>query len=890
MNEATDFWLDPSAASIRNVQRLALSTGRPWPHLAKKCWDDLPLANSRRDAEVMAYQHRSHNDCWKGAIVQRKNSQFKGGSVLSEYRVLDLTDERGHLAAFILAQMGAEVIAIEPPSGSSARKLPPFADGIDDGEHSLHHWAYNRGKKSVVLDVETPEGIADLRHLIAGADLMFDSYDPGVMESLGLTPSDVAEINPQIISVSITAFGSDGPKANWAHSDLTLQAAAGNMVLTGDEDRSPLRAGGTLPQAFGNAASEAAGAALIALFERQSTSGLGQHIDVSAQHSMNQCTQSNSLATPLGATPPTRLAGGVELGGIRIQVMWPCLDGHASVSFLFGPAFGPFTKNLMTWVWEEGFCDEATRDKDWVDYAMMLLDGRESPEEYQRVKDVLTEFFATKTKAELLEAAMKRRVLITPVTTTEEVVNSEQLDFRGYWESVEHSDGSIVDYPGSFAKFTQSPLTVLGAPPRLGEHTVEVLGESERVAHASTEPVASTALPLQGVKVLDFMWAMAGPAASRVLADYGADIIRVESANKLDAVRTISPFPDDVADTDKSGIYHNMNAGKRGLTLDMSKPGAIDVIWDLIDWADVVLESFSPKAMSGWGIDYEQIRKRRPDIVMASSCLMGQTGPLAMLAGFGTMAAAISGFFYPVGWVDRAPTGPYSAYTDYTSPRWLVASVMGALEHKRRTGEGQYIDLSQAEAALHLMSPALLEYSVNGNIWERDGNRDLIFAPQGGYPTKGDDNWIAISCQDDDQWGSLAREMGVDDIVHLTSDERRDRHDELDSLISSWTAEQDGLELMERLQSLGVAAHIVQNSPELVADDQMTHRRCFVEVAHASHDPFFVDGTRFHMSRTPAQVTHAGPIFGEHSFEILMECAGYDGDEIAELAVAELLE
>ncbi|MBJ82759.1 MAG: hypothetical protein CL462_07640 [Acidimicrobiaceae bacterium] len=811
--------------------------------------------------------------------------------MLSEYRVLDLTDERGHLAAFILAQMGAEVIAIEPPSGSHARQLAPFAEGIDDGEHSLHHWAYNRGKKSVVLDLDTPDGISELRRLIAGADVMFDSFDPGVMASLGLTPSEIAELNPHMIDVSITAFGGDGPKANWEHSDLTLQAAAGNMVLTGDDDRSPLRAGGTLPQAFGNAASEAAGAALIALFERQSTSGLGQHIDVSAQHSMNQCTQSNSLATPLGATPPTRLAGGVELGGIRIQIMWPCLDGYASVSFLFGPAFGPFTTNLMTWIYEEGFCDEATRDKDWVEYALMLLDGRESKEEYQRVKDILTEFFATKTKAELLEAAMKRRVLITPVTTTEEVVNSEQLDFRGYWETVEHGDGSMVDYPGAFAKFAETPLKVLAEAPRLGDHTVQVLNEPDRGADvAITEPIASTALPLEGVKVLDFMWAMAGPAASRVLADYGAEIVRVESSNKLDAVRSISPFPADVADPDKSGIYHNMNAGKRGLTLDMAKPGAVDVIWDLIDWADVVLESFSPKAMTAWDLDYQQIQKRRPDIIMASSCLMGQTGPLAMLAGFGTMAAAISGFFYPVGWTDRAPTGPYSAYTDYTSPRWLVASVMGALEHKRRTGQGQYIDLSQAEAALHLMAPALLEYSVNGNIWERAGNRDIVFAPQGGYPTSGNDNWIAISCKDDDQWQSLAQEMNSGDLADLTADERHAQHDELDSVISAWTVEQEGIELMERLQTLGVAAHIVQNSPELVADEQMTHRGCFVEVAHASHEPFFVDGTRFHMSRTPAQVTHAGPIFGEHTFEILMECAGYDPDQIAELAVAELLE
>ena len=811
--------------------------------------------------------------------------------MLSKYRVLDLTDERGHLAAFILAQMGAEVIAIEPPSGSHARQLAPFAEGIDDGDHSLHHWAYNRGKKSVVLDLDTPDGISELRRLITGADVMFDSFDPGVMASLGLTPSEIAELNPHMIDVSITAFGGDGPKANWEHSDLTLQASAGNMVLTGDDDRSPLRAGGTLPQAFGNAASEAAGAALIALFERQSTSGLGQHIDVSAQHSMNQCTQSNSLATPLGATPPTRLAGGVELGGIRIQIMWPCLDGYASVSFLFGPAFAPFTRNLMAWVYEEGFCDEATRDKDWVEYALMLLDGREPKEEYERVKDILTEFFATKTKAELLEAAMKRRVLITPVTTTEEVVNSEQLDFRGYWETVEHGDGSMVDYPGAFAKFAETPLKVLAEAPRLGEHTVQVLSEPDRGADvAITEPIASTTLPLEGVKVLDFMWAMAGPAASRVLADYGAEIVRVESANKLDAVRSISPFPADVADPDKSGIYHNMNAGKRGLTLDMAKPGAVDVIWDLIDWADVVLESFSPKAMTAWDIDYQQIQKRRPDIIMASSCLMGQTGPLAMLAGFGTMAAAISGFFYPVGWTDRAPTGPYSAYTDYTSPRWLVASVMGALEHKRRTGQGQYIDLSQAEAALHLMTPALLEYSVNGNVWERAGNRDIVFAPQGGYPTSGNDNWIAISCKDDDQWQSWAQEMNRGDLADLTADERHAQHDELDSVISAWTVEQEGIELMERLQTLGVAAHIVQNSPELVADEQMTHRGCFVEVAHASHEPFFVDGTRFHMSRTPAQVTHAGPIFGEHTFEVLMECAGYDPDQIAELAVAELLE
>lgn len=811
--------------------------------------------------------------------------------MLDHYRVLDLTDERGHLAGFILAQMGAEVIAIEPPSGSTARRIGPFANDIDDGEHSLTFWSYNRGKKSVILDLETANGREKLTELIRGADIMFESFDPGVMESMGLGTKEVEELNPKLINVSITAFGSNGPKANWLYSDLTIQASAGNMVLTGDEDRSPLRAGGTLPQAFGNAASEAAGAALIALFERQTTSGLGQHIDVSAQHSMNQCTQSMSLATPLGGSVPTRIAGGALLEGIRIQLMWPCQDGYASVSFLFGNAFGPFTQNLMNWLYEEGFCDEATRDKDWFEYAMMLLDGREAPAEYERVKDLLGQFFATKTKAELLEAAMQRRLLITPITTTEEVVNSEQLAFRSYWETVEHFDGTKINYPGSFAKFGATPLKKLGAPPRLGEHTDEVLDQSERTPEVPIETVkVSKELPLKGVKILDLMWAMAGPAASRVLADYGAEIIRVESGNKIDAVRTLQPFPNDEADPDKSGIFNNMNAGKQGLSLDLSKPEAIDVIWDLIEWADVVLESFSPKAMSAWGIGYPQIAEKKPEIIMASSCLMGQTGPLAMLAGFGTMAAAISGFFYPVGWTDRAPSGPFSAYTDYTSPRWLVASVMGALEHKRRTGEGQYIDLSQAEAALHLMSPALLEFSINGNVWERAGNRDDVFAPQGGYPTLGEDRWIAISCADDHQWTALAEAMEREELASLTKEERRRRHDELDALISEWTQNYNGNELMERLQAKGVAAHTVQNSPELLTDPQMKHRGLFAQVIHASHEPFYVDGPRFQLSRTPGEVTHAGPVLGEHTFEILTEHLGYDSDRIAELAIAELLE
>ena len=594
-----------------------------------------------------------------------------------------------------------------------------------------------------------------LHDLAEGADVLIENCSPDERAKKGLVPDELSAVNPTLVHASITPFGMHGPKARWSATDITVQASCGNMVLTGDKDRPPVRAG-TLPQAFHNAASETAVAVLIALFERQRRSGVGQHIDMSAQQSMNQCAQSMMLAEPYKALSTTRIAGGANLQGIDIQLMWACKDGHASVTLLFGDMVAPFTQNLLDWVHEAGFCDSATRDKNWVDYATMLLDGREPVSEYERIKQCLTDFFATKTKAELLEGALNRRVPIAPVWTSEDVTNSDQLASRAYWETVEHDGLGSIRYPGAFAKFADTPLAPLPPAPALGEHTEEILASAKRSPYAPAKSNPATAPPLEGLKVLDFSWVMAGPAASRVLADYGAEVIRVESIRKPDGARTLQPFRDNVTDPDHSGLWNNMNAGKREVSLDLTTPEALDVVWDLIDWADVVMESFSPGAFARMGFDIESVRARNPRLVLASSCLMGQTGPMAKLAGFGTMAGAISGFFYPVGWPDRAPCGPFSAYTDYTSPRWFATAILAAVEHQRVTGQGQHIDFAQVEAALHLLGPALLEQTVNSRIWERNANRDPVHAPHGAYPTASDDQWIAIACTSDSVWRTLA--------------------------------------------------------------------------------------------------------------------------------------
>ncbi|MDH3681668.1 MAG: CoA transferase [Acidimicrobiia bacterium] len=815
--------------------------------------------------------------------------------MLGNLRVLDLTDERGQLASHILRCLGAEVILVEPPGGTRARAMGPFGGDEPGPERSLQFWAHNRGKKSVVIDLETVEGQDELLALAVGADLLFELGQPGDMAAKGLGPDDLAEVNPSLVYTSISPFGATGPRANWVASDLTVLAASGPLSLTGDRDRPPVRFG-PAPQGWYHASIEAAGAALVALHERQHTSGLGQHVDVSAQQAANQVAASQMLSHHLNAVPTQRIAGGAFFGGIDIQLMWPCLDGYASVTFLFGTAIAPFTQNLMNWVYEEGYCDEATRDKDWVEYAIMLIDGREPIEEYDRVKSLLADFFATKTKDELLSAAIERRLLITPVTTVADVVASAQLEARHFWETVEQGQFGPVRHPGSLAKLSVTPLENLPAAPELGEHTDELLGATRtaprRVQIPVSSPVASTEPPLAGLKVLDLMWVMAGPAASRVLADYGAEVIRVESARRVETARTLQPFLADEAGVENSGLYNNLNAGKRCIALDMSRPEAREIILDLVGWSDVVLEAFSPKAMRAWGLDYDALKLAKPDLVMASTCLNGQYGPHSSLAGFGTMAAAISGFFYLTGWPDRAPCGAFGAYTDYVAPRFMLATLLAAIEHRRRTGEGQYIDFAQGEASLQLLAPALLDYDVNGRIAERMGNDDDRFAPHGVYRAVGDDQWVAIAVETDDQWRSLVTLVGRDELAALSAGERLARRRELDEILSTWVAERDPEVAVLTLQEHAVPSYVVQNTRECANDPQLIHRGHFVELAHGSQPGHktWVEGSRFTLSRTPAVLTDAGPTIGQHTFEVLHETLGYDTDRIAELAAAELLE
>ena len=397
-------------------------------------------------------------------------------------------------------------------------------------------------------------------------------------------------------------------------------------------------------------------------------------------------------------------------------------------------------------------------------------------------------------------------------------------------------------------------------------------------------------LPLNDVKICDFMWVMAGPASTRILADYGATVVRIESPTRVDTARTLQPYHNNQLGPDSSGLFANCNAGKFGISLDLGNPAARAVVHDLVRWADVVTESFSPKAMRAWGFDYESLRKVNPRLIMLSSCLMGQTGPLAKIAGFGNMAAAISGFHNLTGWPDRAPSGVFGAYTDYVAPRFTAMAILAALDHRRRTGEGQYIDQSQAECAIHFLGPAILDYTVNGRVEERAGNSDAAFAPHGVYPAAGDDQWIAIVCRDDDEWRRLCAAMNNEDLArdsrYASAAGRLEHRDAIDSSIASWTRTLERADIESRLQSLGVPAHQVQNSADAYADPQFVHRGHFVALEHPVLGKFTVEGPRAKLSRTPATVRRAAPSLGQDNQHVLETILGYDETQITELAAS----
>jgi benzylsuccinate CoA-transferase BbsF subunit len=398
--------------------------------------------------------------------------------------------------------------------------------------------------------------------------------------------------------------------------------------------------------------------------------------------------------------------------------------------------------------------------------------------------------------------------------------------------------------------------------------------------------------PLEGLHVLDMGWVMVGPVTGRYLADLGADVVKLESSRRVDPLRTLGPFKDGKPGLERSISYHNLNAGKRSLTVDIKDPRGREAILRLVEWADVVIESFSPGVLEDLGLAYPVLAARNPAVIVASTSLLGQTGPHARgTSGVGTMGASMSGASLLLGWPGHPPCGTYGPWTDAIAPRFIVPSILAALHRRRTTGRGCHIDVAQAEAGIQFLSPAWYQYAANGTVAERRGHAGSpLKVPHGVFRCAGRDRWIAIDASDEAAWQTLRTLVGgtLLDPAFDTLIGRLRRRDDVEREISAWTSPQQADELERSLQAAGVAAHVVSNSGDLARDPELlaAHYRSI-------EDPVVgeavIEGPRYRLDRTPERETRRGPRIGEHTQSILRDLCGYGDAEIGGLKAAGIL-
>jgi crotonobetainyl-CoA:carnitine CoA-transferase CaiB-like acyl-CoA transferase len=814
---------------------------------------------------------------------------------LAAYRVLELPGAPSLPAGKAFADLGAEVIKVEPPGGDPARSLPPHVQGAAESEPGLYWAAYSLGKRTVTADLETEAGRDTVRRLAAAADVVIECYPPGTLDRFGLGYARLQALNPGLVLTSITPFGQDGPFAGLKGSDLVQFAMGGYLNMTGPKDGTPIKPSAPY-QSWLHGSMQAVAGTLLALRQRRLT-GRGAHVDQAMRDTgMWMLTHTYQFWDLLGINL-TRHGSQRDMGGsVRLPNVFRCADGYVVWLFQTGHVGGRGTRALVEWMAADGMAPDWLLAQDWQTFDL-IHSGQEM---VGMLAEVFGAFFATRRKAELLEWALPCGVMLAPVQTVRDVLEDVQLAARDAWRTTEIA-GRRVRVPGPPIRLSDGAWEPRSRDegggmrnewhtPRRAPRTISATASGSAVFHPSSPiPHPSrhpSALPLAGVRVLDLCTTVAGPSAVRLLADFGADVIKIESEVHPDTLRVGTPFAGRERGINRSGYFAAYNAGKRSFALNLQTPESRDIMRRLVQRSDVLVEAFVPGVMARWGLTYEHLREWNPRLIMASHCLQGQWGPHARHRGYGQIAGAMSGWYDLTGEEGGEPLGPYSAYTDFVSWPFLLSAILVALEVREETGRGQYIDHAQLETSVHFLAPLLLDLQLNGRTAARRGNREDYAAPNNAYRCAGNDRWIALSVTTDDEWRALCDVLGMsgpaDDPRFATLVGRRRHEAQLDALIAARTADEEPFSLAERLLAAGVPAGVVYKAEDLFADLQIRHRRFFRRVQHAEIGEHAVHGQSFRISGLEPGPARAAPLLGEHTAEVCRDVLGMSDDEIAE--------
>jgi crotonobetainyl-CoA:carnitine CoA-transferase CaiB-like acyl-CoA transferase len=791
---------------------------------------------------------------------------------LTGLRVLDLTGRMGGGCGRLLANLGAEVILIEPPNGDALRRQGPFKNGIAHPEASLSFAARHTNKHGIVLDFESDTGQSMLRQLAANADALIEDKPPGYLALRSLGYAALSVINPGLVVTSISGFGLSGPYRDFKAPNIVAFAMGGLMNVCGHPERPPLV--GPCELAYQLGAVHAAFATLLALYKRRQ-SGCGDHIDVSLQDVLvadpflrliTRYSVTGEVPQRTGNTQPTTVAE-----------TYRCKDAYARV-----------------------FCNQPDHWKrlvQWLGNPPELVDPRfENVQNRFPLRPLLNRMIEERTRdcevKSFFEEFQSLRLAAAPINAPSAFLADEQTQHRRFLVEVEHPQLGRHHFPGDPYKLSESPPRITRGAPLLAQDQAAITATFSQPSAWAREldfNLTSTGsrLPFESVRVLSFPTGIVGPALGSLLAEHGAQVISIEAGRARRSPQRGQRFQ--VA----SDLESHRN--KRRVAINMKQPEGVALAKRLIAVSDVVAENFSARVMANWGLDYARMKQVREDIILASLQAFGQTGPRRDYVSYGPILMAYAGMTYL--WRDPAIETPgvasQTAFPDYIAPCYGALAILAALHYRARTGKGQYIDLSQAESASALLTPAYLEWLINSRDPEPQGNFSPLAAPHGCYRCKGEDRWCVIAVESEEEWKTFCQLTGhtewASDSRFADLSARITNRSELDALVESWTRQYTPHQVMIILQRDGIAAGVVQTAEDLYRDPHLRERgfareRYVPEVGWLTRAGPAVRLTRGDV--VADEVVH-GP--GEDNEAVFGELLGFSRANIQELMARDVL-
>jgi crotonobetainyl-CoA:carnitine CoA-transferase CaiB-like acyl-CoA transferase len=785
---------------------------------------------------------------------------------LKGYRALDLTGLSGQLCGRILADLGMEVIKIEPPGGDPVRNLAPLIRSADGKLLSTTFAHLNAGKASKVLDLDKEADHVEFRKLVAASDVMLESFPPGEMDAKGIGYKNLAMLNSGLVMASITPFGQTGPKKNAACNDLVALAQSGFLYISGDPSLPPCKPPEL--QAYYFASLFAAAGVLAALYRRERT-GQGDHVDSSMQETL--ATQEHIIRLWANDKQILKRAGS-QHGSVAPAKIFPCRDG-----FVYLYVTRQHWKLFLS-IWKD---HPAVFDApEWLNNVYRRAHADE-------LNPAIQSYLSRYTTAEITDLMQSKGIPCVPVNTPLGFASDEHVQSRGFMSPVEHA---------GFGKVKQAamPFVIDGTRPPVG--SIPPLDSWDAASYTSAiVPLSSLPPdggdvrgggsdngPLAGMRIVSFDHVLAGPYGTTILAELGADVIKVESSKGgMDPFR----FFGTGEDPNLSPRFLEFNRNKRSFTVNLKHPKGKGVLHDLVAKADAVLDNYSVDVVERIGLGYDDLCAVKPDIINLRMPGLGTTGPKRHFSTVGVNITSFTGLTYLWNHPGNTnpPIGSQTVFPDYVSGVLCAIIIISGVLCRDRQKKGAFIDLAQSEATAFMIGASLMEAAASGKDPEPCGNASSWAAPHDCYPCAGEDRWCVIAAENDEQWAALAKILGggIDgDARFKTAGNRLKYRNEINSIVAAWTREQDAFAVMERLQKAGVPAGVVQTGEDLTDDPQLNERGFIVAVENPRLGRVVLPNFPLHFTNAKLTRRWEFPVLGRDTETVLRDVVGYSEEVI----------